>query len=167
MDERDDPVEREARERPVDRRPRRLPGIALAAGGRGESPGDLEARPAWRLKRPDPAKKGAGGALLDDEHAVAEQLPMADQKSHLSPGLAFRIRLPLAGDEARRLRIGHHRRIRREVLRPPAAQGEAGGLDRGSGGRAEHVRSISPACGVIRARPEGHKVAGFGGKFSL
>ena len=72
-------------ERPVDRGARRLLGIALAAGGGGEPPGDLEARPARRLQRPDPAEEGAGGALLDDEHAVAEQLPMADQEGHLAP----------------------------------------------------------------------------------
>ena len=42
-------------------------------------------------------------------------------------------------------RIGHHRRIRREILRPPAAQGEAGRFERGGGGGAEHCRHASHA----------------------
>ena len=155
VDERDDPVEREMRERPVDRRARRLQRIALAAGGRRQPPGDLEARIARRLQRPDPAEKGAAGALLDDEHAKTEQLPMTDQQRHLRPGLGLRIRKPLARDEARRLRIGHHRRIRREILRPPAAQGEAGCFERGGGRRTEHGLSVILARPRARRRSSG------------
>ena len=51
----DHPVDLEGREGPVDRRPRRLDGVALAAGFPGNAPADFKARPARRKPRPDPS----------------------------------------------------------------------------------------------------------------
>src|SRR4051794_39461692 len=138
MDDRDEAIELKRLERPGDRRARRLLRKALAVGGGGKPPGDLESRPAFRRQRTYPAEKGAAGALLDDEQAMAEHLPMADQERHFAPRFPLAQGLAPPGDEAHRLPFGKHRRIRLEILRPPAAQDEAGRLERRSGWRAEH-----------------------------
>src|SRR5258708_40013357 len=76
VDAMDDPVELEGREDPVNRRPRCLDRVALAAKLFRNTPADFKARPARRKPWAYPPDKFAGGFLLDHEHADAMQDPM-------------------------------------------------------------------------------------------
>src|SRR3981189_2663865 len=53
VDDVHDLVELKGRERPIDRRPRRLAGVTLAAKLARDAPADLKTRPARRKPRPD------------------------------------------------------------------------------------------------------------------
>src|SRR6202048_2136956 len=59
----DDLIEFEIRNCPVDRRPPRLDGVALATKFLCNAPADLEARPGRRKHRPDPAGTFPAGFL--------------------------------------------------------------------------------------------------------
>src|ERR1700686_89820 len=76
VDAGDDAVEFEGRKRPVDRRPRCLTRVALAAKFAGNAPSDFKTRPARWKPRPDPADEFSGRFLLDHEHADTMQHPM-------------------------------------------------------------------------------------------
>src|SRR5713226_5326696 len=79
----EDPVQFEGRKRPVDRRPRRLERIALAAKLAGDAPADLKARPARRKPGSYPPDEFSTGFFLDNKHAGAVQRPMPGHHSRV------------------------------------------------------------------------------------
>src|SRR6478672_13430008 len=72
-----DLIEFEGCKRPVDRRPRRLERVALAAKLAGDAPADLKARPARRKPGSNPPDEFSACLFLDDKHASAVQRPMS------------------------------------------------------------------------------------------
>src|ERR1700675_2536911 len=81
----DDAVEFEGRKAPIDRCPRGLDRIALAAKFAGDAPADFKTRPARRKPWPDPADELAAGFFLDHEHAEAMQRPMPGHDRRVAP----------------------------------------------------------------------------------
>src|SRR3954470_12100763 len=73
----DHPSDLEIRERPVDCRPRRLAGVALALRALCDAPADLEIRPGRRKPRSDPADESPAFPFLDGEHPGAMDRPVA------------------------------------------------------------------------------------------
>src|SRR5690349_8817802 len=68
-----DPIELEGRKRPVDRGPRGLNRIAVAAKLLCDAPADLEAGPDRRIERTDAADEFAARLFLDHERAKTVQ----------------------------------------------------------------------------------------------
>src|ERR1700726_4826242 len=81
----DDAVEFEGRKTPIDRCPRGLHRIALAAKLAGDAPADFKTRPARREPRADTADEFAAGFFLDHEHAEAMQGPMPGHDRRVAP----------------------------------------------------------------------------------
>ena len=147
-------VDLESRKRPVDRRPRRLDRIALAAKLLRNAPADFEARPTRRKPRPHPADVFAATTFPRPRtcpQPCSAQCPaitaaLRQPTSSLGNGLA------VGGDEARRGGIGQHRRVRRDVGgHATAAESAARSRSRGRwlrqrGARLESERSsIAPS----------------------
>src|SRR5258705_10303534 len=61
---------------------------------RGDRPAYLESGPVFGIREPDPADEPARRFLLRHEISVAEQLPVSDEISHVSPGFESRQWLP-------------------------------------------------------------------------
>jgi hypothetical protein len=134
VDAMDDPVEFEAGERPVDRRPRRLDRIALAAKLTGDAPADFKTGPAWRKSGSYSPDEFAGGFFLDHKHADATQDPMSGHDGRIAPpDQLVGDGLSVGGDESRGTWIGQHRRVRRDVGAAPLPQLQTLGLDDGTG----------------------------------
>src|SRR5690242_18496307 len=101
-----DPVDGKIVEDPVDRRPRRLDRVTLAAKRAGDAPADLEAGPTRRTPRADAADEPAGGFLLDHEIAETVQRPMSGHHGGIAPADQFvGDRLVVGRDETPRLGI--------------------------------------------------------------
>src|SRR5262245_13488734 len=129
----DDLVDLEHRKRPVDRRPRRFHGIALAASGAIDAPADLKARPARRAPRPDAADILAARFFLDSEHAETVQRPMSRYHRSVAPAADFGGDSDAVGrDVARGAGIGQHRGIGGDVAAAPWPQDQTRGFDDGA-----------------------------------
>ena len=102
----------EGRKRPVDRRPRRLDRIALAAKFLRNAPADFKTRPARRTPRPDPSGEFAARLFLDHEHADAVQRPMSGHDRRVAPAdQRLGDGLAVGSDEARAQGSAEHRHI--------------------------------------------------------
>jgi hypothetical protein len=131
-------IEFEGRKRPVDRRPRRLDRITLAAKIARDSPANLETRPARRKPRPHPADIVAGGFFLDYEHTHSMQHPVPGHHGRVAPSCQLGgDGLAIDGDKPRGPGVGQHRRVRRDIGAAPSPQFQALGLDDGTVGLGE------------------------------
>src|SRR6266446_7727539 len=128
-----DLIELEGRERPVDRCPRRLERVALAAKLAGDAPADFKARPARWKPGSYPPDEFSAGFFLDNKHAGAVQRPMSGHHSRVTPSHQFvGGGLAIGGDESRGAGIGQHRGVGRDVGAAPLPQFEALRLDHGA-----------------------------------
>src|SRR6185437_12524299 len=101
VDDMDDFVDIEGRERPVDRGARGLQRVTLAAKLPCNTPADLKARPARWEPRPHPPDVFSGLSFLDDEHTDAVQDPMPGQDRGVAPAYpGVGDRFSIRGDEA-------------------------------------------------------------------
>jgi hypothetical protein len=128
-----DLIELEGRKRPVDRRPRRLERVALAAKLAGDTPADFKARPARRKPRSNPPDEFPAGFFLDNKHAGTVQRPMSGHHGRVAPSRQFAGGgLAIGGNESRGAGIGQHRGVGRDVGAAPLPQFEPLGLDHGA-----------------------------------
>src|SRR5258705_12702173 len=84
-----DLIELEGCKRPVDRRPRRLERIALAAKLAGDAPADLKARPTRRKPGSYPPDEVSAGFFLDHKHAGTVHRPVTGHPGRLAPSHQF------------------------------------------------------------------------------
>src|SRR6266576_3620858 len=104
-----DLIELEGRKRPVDRCPRRLERVALAAKLAGDTPADLKARPARRKPGSYPPDEFSAGFFLDSKHAGTVQRPMSGHHCRVAPSHQFAGGgLAIGGNESGGPGIGQH-----------------------------------------------------------
>src|SRR5258708_35344693 len=85
IDAMNDLLKLESGERPVDRSPRRLDGIPLAAKFLRNSPADFEAGPDRRKERADTPDDMTGGLFLDHEQSKAVKHPVSRHDRPIAP----------------------------------------------------------------------------------
>src|SRR5437764_8580075 len=111
-----DLIELEGRERPIDRCPRRLERVALAAKLAGDTPADLKARPARRKPGSYPPDEFSAGFFLDSKHAGTVQRPMSGHHCRVAPSQQSPSRaLAIDDNESRDPTLGQHCAFGRDV----------------------------------------------------
>ena len=120
----------------------RFGGVAVVAVFGLEHPAQFDIGPAFRIHQAGAADEGAAVLQFQRPHAVAAQLPMAEQHRQRTPGMAAVQRLAVA-DPARAGGVGEHRGVVVEMAGGEGGQAQARGFD---GGYVEHRDIRWQAC---------------------